>query len=122
MLKVTKYFQFDPTEDYLMPPLQGWRLVDGEYLPIPLINGRLYSQILGLHLERDGKELRLFDPVTGRRLLKQAERLEAAEAALGEEKVRADAKSAETPGGRPTGFVKRSKHFVVGRTLSERNP
>jgi len=77
ILEVTEYFQFDPTEDYLKPPLQGFRLVEGDYIPIQPVNGRLPSQILGLHLERDGKELRLFDPVTGLRLLKQAERLEA---------------------------------------------
>ena len=77
VLKVQEYFQFDPTEDYLKPPLQGFRLVDGEYISIPLENGRLPSQVLGLHLERDGKELRLFDPVTGRRLLTSAERAEA---------------------------------------------
>jgi hypothetical protein len=80
VLKVPEYFQFDPTEDYLKPPLQGFRLVNGEYIPIPMVNGRLPSQVLGLHLERDGKELRLFDPVTGLRLLTATERAEAAEA------------------------------------------
>ena len=54
---------FDPTEDYLDPPLQGFRLVGGEYLRIEPIAGRLPSEILGLHLERDGNELRLYDPV-----------------------------------------------------------
>jgi hypothetical protein len=44
------------------------------------VNGRLPSQVLGLHLERDGRELRLFDPVTGRRLLTAQDRAEAAEA------------------------------------------
>jgi Uma2 family endonuclease len=77
VLEVTEYFQFDPTEDYLKPPLQGFRLVDGEYISIELVNGRLPSQVLGLHLERDGKELRLFDPVTGLRLLTAEERAEA---------------------------------------------
>ena len=71
VLKIAEYFQFDPTEDYLKPPLQGFRLVEGEYIPIQPVNGRLPSQVLGLHLERDGKELRLFDPVTGLRLLKR---------------------------------------------------
>jgi len=31
VLKVREYFQFDPTQDYLTPPLQGFRLVAGEY-------------------------------------------------------------------------------------------
>ncbi len=77
VLKVTEYFLFDPTEDYLKPSLQGFRLLEGEYIPIQAVNGRLLSQVLGLHLERDGQELRLVDPVTGLRLLKQSERLEA---------------------------------------------
>jgi Uma2 family endonuclease len=77
VLEVREYFQFDPTEDYLKPPLQGYLLVEGEYLPIQPVNGRLPSQVLGLHLERDGKELRLYNPVMGLRLLKQSERIEA---------------------------------------------
>jgi Uma2 family endonuclease len=80
VLEVAEYIQFDPTEDYLKPPLQGFRLVDGDYIPIQFVNGRLPSQVLGLHLERDGKELRLFDPVTGVRLLTARERAEKAEA------------------------------------------
>jgi Uma2 family endonuclease len=82
VLQVAEYFQFDPTEDYLKPPLQGFRLVDGDYVPIQLVNGRLPSHVLGLHLERDGQQLRLFDPVTGLRLLTATERAEAAEAEL----------------------------------------
>jgi Uma2 family endonuclease len=76
VLQVAEYLQFDPTEDYLNPPLQGFRLVAGEYQPIEPTNGRIPSQALGLHLERDGTKLRLFDPVTGRRLLTSAERAE----------------------------------------------
>jgi Uma2 family endonuclease len=100
VLKVSEYFQFDPTEDYLKPPLLGLRLVNGEYIPIEIVNGRLPSEILGLHLERDGKELRLFDPVTGVRLLKQAQRLEAEtrlkEAAEAERQTIAERLEAET--------------------------
>jgi Uma2 family endonuclease len=69
VLQVAEYFQFDPTEDYLKPPLQGLRLIDGIYIPIEPVNGRLPSEILGLHLERDGKRLRLFNPASGARLL-----------------------------------------------------
>jgi len=88
VLKVPEYFQFDPTHDYLKPPLQGFRLVAGDYRPIEPVAGRLPSQILGLHLEWDGTELRLYDPTTGSRLLKRNEqrddakrRAETAEAA-----------------------------------------
>jgi Uma2 family endonuclease len=63
VLQVPEYFMFDPTEDYLHPPLQGFRLVDGEYLAIEPIAGRLPSDVLRLHLERVGKSIRLYDPV-----------------------------------------------------------
>ena len=39
ILKVREYFQFDPTEDYLKPPLQGFRLVEGEYVRIEPVGG-----------------------------------------------------------------------------------
>ena len=64
VLRVPEYFLFDPTEDYLKPPLQGFRLEGDEYIRIEPIDGRLPSEILGLHLERDRKELRLYDPET----------------------------------------------------------
>jgi len=79
ILRVSEYFLFDPTEDYLDPPLQGFRLAAGKYVPIERIAGRLPSQVLGLHLERDGEKLRLFDPATGQRLLTRLEGREAAE-------------------------------------------
>ena len=81
VLKVPEYFQFDPTEDYLKPPMQGHRLVEGQYLPIAPIEGRIPSDVLELHLERRGTELRLHDPATGRCLLTPPERAAAAEAA-----------------------------------------
>jgi Uma2 family endonuclease len=86
ILRVTEYFLFDPTEDYLHPPLQGFRLVGGDYVPIEPIAGRLPSQVVGLHLERDGQKLRLFDPATGERLLTRAERLAAAASQIAAEK------------------------------------
>jgi Uma2 family endonuclease len=67
-LRVGEYFLFDPFEQYLEPSLQGYRLVEGQYLPIELEAGRLPSAVLGLHLERLGTELRLYDPQTGRLL------------------------------------------------------
>jgi Uma2 family endonuclease len=81
VLKVAEYFQFDPTQDYLKPSLQGHRLVEGQYVPIEPVAGRLPSMVLGLHLERRGTELRLHDPATGRCLLTPAERALEAEAA-----------------------------------------
>jgi len=73
ILKVSEYFLFDPRSEYLEPPLQGFRLVGGDYVPIGPIAGRLPSGVLGLHLERDGEQLRLFDPASGQRLLTRLE-------------------------------------------------
>jgi Uma2 family endonuclease len=69
VLKVKEYFLFDPRAEYLDPPLQGYRLRGGKYLPIKAVDGRLPSRVLGLHLERDGHDLRLWNPTTGQRLL-----------------------------------------------------
>src|SRR4051794_18711575 len=101
ILKVLEYFQFDPTEDYLKPPLQGFRLVGGEYLRIEPVEGRLPSEVLGLHLERDGSELRLYDPVLGVRLLtpreqRDVQRREANEARARAEVARTRAEEART--------------------------
>ena len=41
VLRVVEYFLFDPTEDYLEPPLQGFRLVDDDYFPIQPVDGLL---------------------------------------------------------------------------------
>jgi Uma2 family endonuclease len=95
VLRVQEYFQFDPTEDYLKPPLQGHRLVDGNYEPITQVDGRLPSLILGLHLERDGTQLRLHDPETGRRLPTRQEALMATRAELSEKDAQLTDKDAE---------------------------
>ncbi len=83
VLGIAEYFLFDPYQDYLTPPMQGYRLVDGEYEQIGTVARRLPSEVLGLHLERDGTQLRLFDPATGQRLPTTLERAEA-------ERLRAD--------------------------------
>jgi Uma2 family endonuclease len=64
VLKVREYFLFDPHGDYLKPPMQGWRLVKGVYQSIRAAEGRLPSLTTGLHLERRGAELRLWNPET----------------------------------------------------------
>jgi hypothetical protein len=79
VLRVSEYFLFDPRAESLDPPLQGHRLVDGAYVRIDPIAGRLPSQVLGLHMERDGAKLRLFDPATGAWLPTRRERAQAAD-------------------------------------------
>jgi Uma2 family endonuclease len=90
ILRVSEYFLFDPTEDYLSPPLRGFRLARGKYVRIKPSAGRLPSTVLGLHLERDGTKLRLFDPGTGRRLPTRLEAREAAERRAQDEHRRAE--------------------------------
>jgi Uma2 family endonuclease len=80
VLKVKEYFLFDPYRDYLDPPFQGYRLAKGQYVPIKPRAGRLPSRVLGLHLERDGEALRLWDPATGQRLLTPEEARQQTEA------------------------------------------
>jgi Uma2 family endonuclease len=74
VLKVKEYFLFDPYEEYLKPSLQGYRLQGGQYVPIKSVKGRLPSKVLRLHLERDGEDLRLYNPKTKQRLLTRKER------------------------------------------------
>lgn len=77
-LGVQEYFLFDPLEEYLHPPLQGYRLVEGVYIPIsPELgsdgNVALRSQILGLIIQREESWPRLYDARTGERLLTSEE-------------------------------------------------
>lgn len=99
VLQVPEYFQFDPREDYLRPSMQGFHLSAGEYVPIAPVENRLPSHQLGLYLERDGEELRLFDPKTNRRLLTAlettaaAQRLAAADRQIAAEALRKEAEA-----------------------------
>ncbi len=79
-LRVPEYFLFDPMGDYLDPPLRGYRLREGKYAPIRPFRGRLPSKVLGLHLERHGRSLRLYEPTAKQWLLTPAERIAQAEA------------------------------------------
>lgn len=78
-LKVPEYFLFDPQGDYLSPRLRGYRLHASQYIPILPVAGRLPSEVLGLHLEQHGSELRLYNPATDRWLPTPDEALAAAE-------------------------------------------
>lgn len=76
ILRVPEYFLFDPYEEYLSPSLQGYRLLNGVYVPIQPDHGWLFSQELGLRMGRHGLMLRFYDPATGQPLLSRTERLE----------------------------------------------
>src|SRR5712691_1883761 len=77
-LGIREYFQYDPTHDYLVPPLQGACLIAGGYQPLSpttLPDGTLviHSDVLGLDLRLAGDTLRFYDPVTGQKLLSHEE-------------------------------------------------
>ena len=77
-LGVREYWQFDPTGDYLDPPLQGLELIGGRYERLPaeeLADGtlRLESRVLGLEVRQEAEGLRLYDPATRSYLLSSAE-------------------------------------------------
>jgi Uma2 family endonuclease len=75
-LRVPEYFLFDPLGDYLQPRLQGYRLRRGKYSRIKAIKGRLASQVLGLQMEPQGRQLRLVNPKTGESLLTPQEEVD----------------------------------------------
>lgn len=86
-LGIEEYFLFDPLGDYLKPPLQGYRLVEGRYRPIPAEpDGSLRSLVTGLILRPEAdSRLRMIDADTGELVLSDteiADRLEAVEAEL----------------------------------------
>ena len=96
-LRVREYWQYDPTRDYLEPPLQGLELVGEDYERLPereMADGTLSlrSEVLGLELRLAGRRLRFHDPQSGEDLPDLAEtedrrreaeaRAEAAEARL----------------------------------------
>ncbi|MFL6263348.1 MAG: Uma2 family endonuclease [Thermoanaerobaculia bacterium] len=69
MLGVEEYILHDPQGDYLKPRLQGYRLVQGRYEPIPRrTDGSLESRVTGLILQIERKNLRLIDTATRERL------------------------------------------------------
>ena len=83
-LGVREYWQYDPTRDYLEPPLQGLELSAGEYRRLPgreLADGTLAlaSAVLGLELRLTERGLRFHDPETGQDLPNLAETDEARE-------------------------------------------
>jgi hypothetical protein len=77
-LGVQEYVQYDPTSDYLRPPLRGLSLAGDNYELMPttiLPDGTLtlYSNVLGLELRLAHGVLRFVDPTSGQRLLSHRE-------------------------------------------------
>src|SRR5215467_7808604 len=101
-LGVQEYVQYDPTSDYLRPPLRGLSLVGDNYelMPTTVVPDgilTLYSNVLGLELRLVHGVLRFEEPTTGQRLLSHREteqaRQEAEERARREAAARAEAEA-----------------------------
>jgi len=76
-LGVLEYFLFDLTRDYLDPPLQGYRMIGGQYERIAADSeGALLSEQLGLRLCAEDGHLMVYRLDTGQRLLTADEQLE----------------------------------------------
>jgi Uma2 family endonuclease len=74
-LGVPEYFLFDPTGDYLRPRLQGYRLQNNQYLPIPSQDG-IFASALGFGVAAEFEMLRMFDMQSGEKILTRRERFE----------------------------------------------
>ena len=98
-LGVREYFLYDPRAEYLAPPLQGFRLRDGEYRRLPavtVLSNRevaVASEVLGLELrdDREAQMVRLHDRAAGEDLPTYEEADRAREEA---DRVREDAAAA----------------------------
>jgi Uma2 family endonuclease len=82
-LHVKEYFLFDPTSDYLKPPLQGFRLGKRGYRRIRADDsGAIACTTLDIRLHLEDGVLVLLDAPTGERLRTRAEAAEARAAQL----------------------------------------
>lgn len=102
-LGVHEFFLYDPTAEYLRPPLKGFRLKDGDYVPVePDASGAIRCEHLGLTLRLDQRELQMFDSRSGQLLRTAAEaaadafRVADAQRQLAEEQQRAAESARQT--------------------------
>ena len=80
-LSVRELFLYDPTAEYLNPPLKGFRLSSGTLESMVPDRGSLRSEVLGITLSLDGRSLKLADSESGLPLLTTAEAEQQARAA-----------------------------------------
>jgi hypothetical protein len=82
-LGVPEYFLYDPTSDYLKPPLQGFRTERGNYTRItPDETGALKCEQLGIILRLEHGDLVMYDARSGQVLQTEAEAAETRAAEL----------------------------------------
>ena len=99
---VREYFACDPRAEFYQPPLRGFRLRDGVYVPVSPERRdgvwELPSEVLGLTFRQWGEEVRLMDPATGEDLPTHEELLRTREDLLRAQ--RSSAARAEAEAGR----------------------
>ena len=83
LIGVKEYFLYDPSSEYLRPPLQGFRRHGGKgfVAMVPGDDGSLTCDTLGIVLRLDGEDLVMSDLQTGDPLLTEAEAERAAKEA-----------------------------------------
>jgi Uma2 family endonuclease len=107
-LGVQEYFIYDPTSEYLDPPLFAYELVGGGYVPMKPVKEEVVigdlafvpgqteapeyiSRLLGLRLTLDEQDhLQFYDLATNQRLLDDAEALTVAETMAKDAELRAE--------------------------------
>ena len=124
-LGVSEYFLYDPGAEYLTPPLQGYRLRDGEYRSLPSVTvlaGRevaVASEVLGLEFqdEREARMVRLRDPATGQDLLTYEESERAREEEAAARRQEGEARRQEVAARRAA--ESRMEHEIAARQAAE---
>ncbi|HRJ40757.1 MAG: Uma2 family endonuclease [Caldilineaceae bacterium] len=107
-LGIEEYYIYDPTAEYLDPPLAAFRLVGGGYVPMEPVNEEVWlgdlafvpgageppefaSSLLGVRIALDEQnQLRLYHLLTGERLLTDEEARVQAEEQAAKAGIRAD--------------------------------
>ncbi len=89
---VQEYFLYDPERQYLPTSLMGFRLIEGEFVPIPMSpDGSVMSATLNLELRLRGNTLGFYDTVSSKWLETPAD---TAAARANQEAARADQEAA----------------------------
>jgi hypothetical protein len=107
---VSEYFLYDPTAEYLRPPLQGYRLQSGKYVSIEANDrGQLLCEQLGITLELSGSALVLRDAKSGEKLPTSVEAAEAKRKESEAKHKKSEAKRKESEAKRKESEAKRKE-------------
>ena len=115
---VAEVFLFDPTGDYLSPPLQGYKLASDDYEAIrPNSTGRLYSAELNAELCLEESRLVLYDHATRQCWLTADEAARAERAVAEAKRATAEAGRAAAEANRAAAEAERDSHEARAEEL-----